>query len=50
MFQPELGIATSEKKARPEACILAAGRIGAVHSDLLSVKLSDGAPAYVGVL
>jgi hypothetical protein len=42
MFQPELGIATSEKKARSEAFILAAGRIGAIRSDLLSVKLSDG--------
>jgi hypothetical protein len=43
MFQPELGIASSEKKARSEAFILAAGRIGAVKSDLLSVKLSGGA-------
>ncbi len=28
MFQPELGIVTSEKKARSEAFILSAGRIG----------------------
>ncbi len=43
MFQSELGIVTSDKKARSEAFILAADRIGAVKSELLSVKLSDGA-------
>jgi hypothetical protein len=43
MFRPELGIVTSEKKVRSEAFILASGRIGAIRSDLLSVKLSDGA-------
>jgi hypothetical protein len=43
MFGSELGIVSSEKKARSEAFILASGRIGAVKSDLLSVKLSDGA-------
>ena len=43
MFKPELGIATSEKKTRSEAFILAGKRIGAIKSELLSVKLSDGA-------
>jgi hypothetical protein len=45
LFQTELGIATYEKKARSEAFILAAGRIGAIRSDLLSVKLSKDAQA-----
>ena len=43
LFKPELGIATSEKKARSEAFILSAKRIGAVKSELLSVTLSGGA-------
>jgi hypothetical protein len=45
MFQSELGIVKSEKMARSEAFILAAGRIGAIRSDLLSVKLSEDAQA-----
>jgi hypothetical protein len=43
MFKAELGIATSEKKTRSEAFILAGKRIGAIKSELLSVKFSDGA-------
>jgi len=43
MFKPELGIATAEKKARSEGFIAASARIGAIRSDLLSVKLSDDA-------
>jgi len=43
LFKPELGIATSEKKTRSEAFILAHKRIGAIRSDLLSVRLSKGA-------
>ena len=43
LFKPELGIATSEKKTRSEAFIMAGKRIGAIKSELLSVKLSGGA-------
>jgi hypothetical protein len=43
LFQAELGISASEKKDRTEAFILADGRIGAIKSELMSVKLSGGA-------
>lgn len=43
LFKSELGISTFEKKSRAEAFIKAGGRIGAIKSDLASVKLSGEA-------